>query len=118
MDSRFSKLIAAAKVAVYNKERARIYLPLLDTRAGTVHAVLNTVAALEKKTKMPVQVMSMLAVNVYLMMVDVAMAATGKKPKKEVLQQTINAILEQLGSLKGGGGPAKQQPQGLLSGAK
>lgn len=93
MKSEIDKYITAAKMIVYDKERADIFLPMLETQSGAVHAVLNVVGALEKRKPIPPQVKPILLAQIYLMMVDVAMMATGDKPDKNVMKATLAVIL-------------------------
>jgi hypothetical protein len=107
MNGTAEKFVTAAKAIVYSEERANIFLPMLDTRQGAVEAVMNLLSALDGKRKIPREIVPMLAVHVYLMMVDVAMAATGDQPSKEVMRQTIQALMQQATSIFGGAnGPA------------
>lgn len=125
MNDTFARFIAVAKHTVYNRERANTFLPMLDTRMGSIQAVLSVIAAIEKQRPIPIELVGMLAVNVYLMMVDVAMSASGEKPVKEIMKQTMSDLMDKL---KGGyvaAKPAMQQakPQtppagGLLAGAQ
>jgi len=104
MNDMLSKLLAIAKMAVYDKKRAAQYLPMLDTQLGAVTAVMGVLAAMQMKTKIPHQVAGMLGVNIYLMMVDVAMAASGVKPDIAIMKATMSALMDKLA--KGAG----QQP--------
>jgi hypothetical protein len=107
MNSVTAKFLTAAKAIVYSEQRAEIYLPLLDTRQGSVEAVMHILSALDGKKKIPRESVPLIAVHVYLMMVDVAMAATGDKPNKDVMKQTTDALLQATSQAFGGGnGPA------------
>jgi hypothetical protein len=91
------KFLTVAKAAVYDDERAQMFLPMLDTQSGAVQAVMQVVAAIESKQPIDPQIKPMLAVHIYLMMVDVAMTATGEKPDKAVMQQTTQVLLKAAG---------------------
>lgn len=121
MKEELFKWITVAKMAVYDKGRAEQYLPLMQSRGGAVQAVLSLLAALEQKREVPAPIRPMLAMNIYMMMVDVAMGATGEQPSKEAMVQTMKALmqgLEQPGAQPGAQPqPAQPQqaPQGMLA---
>ena len=111
MNGALPKFLTAIKAIVYNQERANVFLPMLDTRQGSVTAVANVLSALDGKRKLPRELVPMLAVHTYLMMVDVAMAATGQKPEKGVMKQTIDALLATIERVfKGGSNGTVGQP--------
>lgn len=96
------KYITAAKAAIYDKKRADVYLPMLDTRQGSVQAVGSVIAALEAQRPIPPDIVPMLAMNIYLLMVDVAMQVTGEKPDKAIMKKTLTAIMQQAGGVPNG----------------
>lgn len=93
MKDQLQKFLTVAKGIVYDKKRADIYLPLLETQAGAVGVVANVMAAIEQRVEIPPQIAPILATNIYLLMVDVAMQASGEQPDKEVMKQTLAAII-------------------------
>lgn len=110
MKTEMDKFLAVAKLAVYNKAAAEMFMPLMETQKGAVHAVTGVVSAIEQKVKVPAQMIGPLAVNVYLMMVDVAMTATGRKPSKGIMQATINALLSMISGGKQQSAPPAPAP--------
>jgi len=56
-------------------------------------------AVIEKKRPIPPNVVPLLAVNCYLVMVDVAQAATKVKPDPGVMKQVIGAIMSKVQSV-------------------
>ena len=109
MKDQLQKFLTVAKGIIYDKKRADIYLPLLDTQAGSVSIVANVMGAIEQRVEIPPEIKPILATNIYLLMVDVAMQATGEKPDKEVMKQTLQAIITTVD------GPKQKAPQGLLA---
>ena len=93
MKDQLQKFLTVAKGIVYDKKRADIYLPLLETQAGAVGVVANVMAAIEQRVEIPPQIAPILATNIYLLMVDVAMQSSGEQPDKEVMKQTLAAII-------------------------
>ncbi len=93
MKDQLQKFLTVAKAIVYDKKRADVYLPLLETQAGSVSVVANIIAAIEQRVEIPQQIKPILAMNIYLLMVDVAMQSSGEQPDKEIMKQTLSAIM-------------------------
>jgi hypothetical protein len=93
MKDQLQKFLTVAKAIVYDKKRADVYLPLLETQAGSVSVVANIIAAIEQRVEIPPQIKPILAMNIYLLMVDVAMQSSGEQPDKEIMKQTLSAIM-------------------------
>lgn len=118
MSEELKKYITAAQTAVYEPKRAKMYLPMLDTRQGSVAAVGSVMGALDAARPIPDEIRETLAVHIYMLMVDVAMNATGEKPDKAIMKQTISAIIDQLVGKKRPQQPQQPaRPSGLLQGA-
>jgi hypothetical protein len=129
MKDQLQKFLTVAKAIVYDKKRADVYLPLLETQAGSVSVVANIIAAIEQRVEIPPQIKPILAMNIYLLMVDVAMQSSGEQPDKEIMKQTLSAIMSTVmgeGEMPEEGMPeempeemppetAQNAPQGLLA---
>lgn len=114
MNEDLPKLIMLAKAAIYDHERAKTFIKMIETRTGAINAVGSVIAALEQKIKIDPAVMPNLAINIYLLMVDVAMNVTGQKPDKAIMRKTIDELMSHVGA---GNKPAGPQAAGLLGSA-
>ncbi len=123
MKQDLAQFMDAAKVVVYDRKYAPQFVDLIETQQGAIDAVISVVSVIEQRKPIPPQVLSSLAVSIYLMMVDVAMAATGEAPDKATMKQTISAILSSMGGGKKQAQPTLEQPaqpagpQGLIGAA-
>ncbi len=110
-----------AKKLIFNAERMRKLIPLMETRSGALQAVNVIMAVIEQKYPIPPNIAMFLAVNVYVLMVDFAKDATGRKPDPKIMHQVSIDILEQ--AMKSYGKKAQpaaqpqppQQPAGLIA---
>lgn len=100
------KFTMAAKKVIYNPERMKAFMQMLGSPDGAITAVQSVLAVIEKKRPIPPNVVPLLAVNCYLVMVDVAQAATKVKPDPGVMKQVIAAIMSKVQST----GQPTQQP--------
>lgn len=118
------KFTMAAKKVIYNPERMKAFMQMLGSPEGAITAVQSVLAVIEKKRPIPPNVVPLLAVNCYLVMVDVAQAATKVKPDPGVMKQVIAAIMSKVQST---GQPTQapapqqamqapqQQPRGIIA---
>lgn len=124
MKQDLSMFMDAAKMVVYDQKYAPQFVDLIETQQGAIDAVGSVMSVIDQRKPVPPEVSTSLAVSIYLMMVDVAMAATGEKPDKATMKQTINALLSKLTG-KPQGVPeqmpeqpmASAQPQGMIGAA-
>lgn len=108
-----TKYTQVAKKVIYNPERMRKFLQFMGTKDGAVQAVQTVIAAIDKLKPIPPQILPMLAVNCYMIMVDVAQEATGQKADPAVMEEVVGLILQ---TAKGVSAqqPAPQEP-GMLA---
>ncbi len=85
----------AAKKLIFSAERMRKLLPMLETRRGALQAVGVIMAVIDKQRPIPPDISMFLAVNVYVLMVDFAKDATGRKPDPKIMQQVSIELLKQ-----------------------
>ena len=106
-----SKYNSVAQKIIYNPERMRSFLKMMGTKEGAVQAVQTVIAAIDKLKPVPPQLLPMLAVNSYMLMVDVAQEATGHQADPDVMEQVVAQILQTVH------GMSQQQPQdqGMLA---
>lgn len=116
------KFTMAAKKVIYNPERMKAFMQMLGSPDGAIAAVQSVLAVIEKKRPIPPNVVPLLAVNCYLVMVDVAQAATKVKPDPGVMKQVIGAIMTKVQSVGQPVAPAQpamqapqQQPRGIIA---
>ena len=62
----------AVKAVIYDAGRMQEILPMLDTRGGAIKAVQAVIAVIEKKKPIPPGIAPLLAVNTYMLLVDMA----------------------------------------------
>jgi len=108
-----SKYTLVAKKIIYNPERMKTFLKMLGSKEGAVTAVQTVVAAIDKLKPIPPQIVPMLAVNAYMIMVDVAQEGTGHQADPAIMEEVVGQILN---VAKGIAGPAKPpENPGMLS---
>lgn len=116
--SQLDKYTKAVKAIIYDANRMRQLMPMLDTRDGAVKAVSAIIGAIEQKSAVPVDIKTLLAVNAYVLMVDMAQEIYGEKPDMAMVSQTLMAVVKSVAPTKQTE-PQMQQPAqpGLMSGA-
>jgi hypothetical protein len=113
-----SRFTLAAKKIIYAPERMKQFMTMLGTPDGAITAVQSVLAVIEKSRHIPPQVVPLLAVNCYLVMVDVAQEATKVKPDPGVMKQVIAAIMskvQQVGQQNTQQPQQIQQPRGIIN---
>ena len=88
-----TKFSALAKSVVYDTDRMRKFMGMLGTPDGAVVAVQTVLGAIEQAKPIPPEIAKSLAVNAYLIMVDMAQEITGKEASPDVMKQVIRKIL-------------------------
>ena len=83
----------AAKSIIFNADRMRQFLPMMDTKSGAIQAVQAVIGAIEQKKPVPADIAPLLGVNVYMLMVDLAKDATGMAPDPAIVQGVVGEIL-------------------------
>lgn len=91
-----TKLTAIAKAIVYEPNRMRQFIKMLGTPEGAVTAVKTVLGGIEQKMQIPPDVAPLLAVNAYMIMVDVAQEVVQAKPAPEVMKKVIGMILKEI----------------------
>lgn len=116
--SQLDKYTEAVKAIIYDANRMRELMPMLDTRDGAVKAVSAVIGVIEQKAAIPADIKTLLAVNAYVLMVDMAQEIYGEKPDMAMVSQTLMAVVKSVSQPKQTE-PQMQQPaqQGLMSGA-
>ena len=89
-----TKFSALAKSVVYDTERMRKFMGMLGTPDGAVVAVQTVLGAIEQAKPIPPEIAKSLAVNAYLIMVDMAQEITGKEASPDVMKKVIGMILD------------------------
>lgn len=92
--SQLEKFTTAAKHIIFNADRMEQFMQMMDTQDGAIKAVQSVIAAIEIKRPIPPDVAPLLAVNIYLLMVDMAQEAVGQKPNIAIVKKVIYAILQ------------------------
>ena len=110
---RLTKFTAAAKAIIYNADRFRQLLKLMDTKGGAIQAVKSVMGGIEQKQPIPPDLSIFLAVNIYMLMVDMAQEATGMKADKTIVQGVVAALMQSTLDAQGSAqapGPAAPTP--------
>lgn len=109
----------AVKAVIYDAGRMKEMLPMLDTRGGAIKAVQAVLAVIEQKKPIPPGVAPLVAVNAYMLLVDMAREITGQEPDPAIVKGVTDELLATMMQSRGqpqaqpGQGPA-QPPQGIL----
>jgi hypothetical protein len=118
---RLMRFTIIAKAIIYDAERMKQFLQLMNTKDGAITAVKSIMGVIENKTQIPPDIAPLLGVNIYMLLVDVAQEITGGKPNpkiiKSVIAQIVNSIQPQAAPAPGApAGPAMASaaPQGGL----
>ena len=108
----------AAKSIIFDAGRMREFLPMMDTKSGAIQAVQTVVSVIEQKKPVPPDIAPLLAVNVYMLMVDLAKDITGMEPDPGIVKGVVGEILATMVQSHGRQGqpaqPQQQPPQGLI----
>lgn len=102
-----TKFTLAAKSYIYDPERFRMLLKMLGTEQGAVLAVQTVISAIEKAKPIPPSIAKLLALNVYVVMVDMAQRVTKIKAAPEIMMKVIGKLMQQIVVSK----PGQQQGQ-------
>ena len=110
--SALMQFTTAAKFIIFDANRMRQFLPMMDTKTGAIQAVQTVIGVIDQKKPVPDNIRPLLAVNVYMLMVDIAQEATGAKPDPEIVKGVIVELLQTMIQK-----PAQPQvaPAGLLA---
>ncbi len=100
----------AVKAVIYDAGRMKEMLPLLDTRGGAIKAVQAVISVVEQKKPIPPGVAPLLAVNTYMLLVDMAREITGQEPDPAIVKGVTDELLATM-QQSHGKPQAPQQPQ-------
>lgn len=90
------KFTMAAKVIIYNPERAKQLITLIATQPGAITAVHTVMQAIGTKQQVPPDIAPMLGVNIYMMLVAMAQEVTGQKPDPKIMQGVMKSLVQSL----------------------
>jgi hypothetical protein len=105
-----TKFTLAAKTYIYDPDRFKMLLKMLGTEPGAIMAVQTVISAVEKAKPIPPSILKLLAINVYVVMVDMAQRVTKIKAAPEVMMKVIGKLMSQIVSTPPGQKPPVQQP--------
>ncbi len=91
--SLLATLTMASKAVIFDANRMREFLPMMDTKSGAIQAVQTVVSVIEQKKPVPPDIAPLLGVNVYMLMVDMAREITGMEPDPEIVKRVVGEIL-------------------------
>ena len=100
------------KKIIYDPERMRQFMQMMGSISGTVAAVKSVIGAIDMKKPIPPQLRPLLAINAYLLMLDMAMEATGKKVAPEAMKKVISTLASDHGHDLDGGSAQAAAPMG------
>lgn len=88
-----TKYTLLAKHVIYDPRRMSVFAKMLGTPDGAVVAVKTVMGAIEQAKPIPPTLARQLAVNCYLIMVDVMQNATKKQASPDRMKQVISTLL-------------------------
>lgn len=91
-----------AKKVIYNGDRIKHFAKMMGTEQGAVTAAQTVVAAIDKVKPVPPEIAQLLAINAYMLIVDVLQEATHIKPDNAIMKRVVADILSSV--------PGAQQP--------
>ena len=86
------RYIEVAKTVMNNPERMRSFLKMMGTKQGAVMAVHTIIQVMEQKRPVEANIKPMLAMSIYMMLVDRAMKITDNKPNPVVVKDVIATL--------------------------
>lgn len=86
------------KKIIYNPERMKQFMQMMGSISGTVAAVKSVIGAIDMKKPIPPQLRPLLSINAYLLMLDLAMEASGKKVSPEAMKKVMGLLASDHGS--------------------
>lgn len=123
--SLLSKYTDFAKSIIYEPEYASKFKKMMETEDGAIVAVNTVLGAInQSKRPVPPKLARNLAVNTYMVLVDLVQEATGIKASNKVLNRVIGKLLVEATQTHSGQQqampqeppPQEQQPQGGILG--
>lgn len=102
-----TKFTLAAKSYIYDPDRFKMLLQMMGTEPGAVMAVQTVISAVEKAKPIPPGILKLLALNVYIVMVDMAQKVTKVKAAPEIMMKVIGKLMQQIVT-----SPPGQKPPG------
>lgn len=106
--SQLAKYTTAVKHIIYDADRMRQLGDMMDTRDGAIKAVMTVLGVIEQKKQIPPEIKTLLAINTYVLMVDMLQEIHQQKPQKQAVVATIAAIIK---AVMQGAQPQQQMPQ-------
>lgn len=106
-----SQYVMAAKAVIYETNRARGLLEMLDTPEGAIQAVQTVVGAIDQKKPVPPDVAPLLGVSVYMLLVDLAHNVTGEQPDANIVKSVIGQLMATMAGAYRGKGAQRQPAQ-------
>ena len=91
-----TKFTLAAKSYIYDPDRFKMLLKMLGTEQGAIMAVQTVISAIEKAKPIPQSIAKLLALNVYVVMVDMAQKVTKVKAAPEIMMKVIGKLMQQI----------------------
>lgn len=92
-----AQFTTAAKAIIYDAGRMQQFLPMMDTKDGAIKAVQSIVSVIEQRKPVPPGVAPLLAVNSYMLLVDMAREITGQEPDPAIVKGVVDEILATVG---------------------
>lgn len=111
MDSKtlLTQYTNAAKKIIYEAGRMSRFLKMMNSEPGAIQAVQVVMSVIEKAKPIPPEIRSLLKVNIYILMVDVAQAATDKKADPKIVGSVVGQLMRPEEDA------AQQQPSGMIA---
>lgn len=106
-----TKFTLAAKAYIYDPDRFKMLLKMLGTEQGAVMAVQTVISAVEAAKPIPKPILKLLALNVYVVMVDMAQKVTKIKAAPEIMMKVIGKLMQQIVTTPPGQKPPGQPGQ-------
>jgi hypothetical protein len=104
-----AQFTVAAKSIIFNAERFKPLLELMDTKTGAIQAVHSVMGGIEQKKPIPQNIAMLLAINIYVLLVDMAQDATDMKADKGIVQGVIAELMKS--TLQSHGKTKRAKPQ-------
>lgn len=109
------KFTMVAKKIIYEPGRMKKFLKMLGTKQGAMMAAQTVIAAIEKLRPIPPEIKGLLAVNAYMIMVDVAQEVMEVRPDPAIVKEVVGSIMQSYAAAPQQAAPQAGAPTGLIA---
>lgn len=91
--SDLQKFVIVAKKILYDQKHSEQLIGMMKTQDGAIHAVNVIIAAIEQRRKVPVQLAPLLAVSIFMLMLELFKLVFGKLPPDAAIKEITTKLM-------------------------